>query len=327
MKNLISVIVPIYKVEKYLKKCVDSIINQTYTNLEIILVNDGSPDGCGEICTDYVKLDSRVIVINKENGGLSSARNYGLKNANGRYVCFIDSDDWIDKEYINTLYENLIKYDANVSMCGFKYEYENKIAQDNFKKTKTLSGKEAITNLYSKDYIKMTVAWNKLYKKEIFDLVNYEEGIIHEDENIIHEIYYFSEKVVCINKDLYHYRIRENSITTSKFSLKQLDKVYVYEKRLSFFNKKSESLFYSLTLEVYFRVLFSIYCNLYDSDLKNKSIYLEKYKYKLDANLNEFSKLKNKKIANRILLSSYKIHPKVGITSNKILNSIKKVIS
>lgn len=117
MNNLISVIVPVYKVEKYIKKCIESIINQTYENLEIILVDDGSPDNCGKICDEYAKKDKRIKVIHKENGGVSSARNLGLEKSNGQYITFIDSDDWIEEEYCEILLTTLKEQNADCAIC------------------------------------------------------------------------------------------------------------------------------------------------------------------------------------------------------------------
>ena len=119
----VSIIVPIYKVEKYLNRCIDSILNQTYKNIEVILVDDGSPDRCGAICDNYSKIDKRIKVIHKKNEGLAEARNAGIKIATGEYISFVDSDDFINKNMYKVLYENAIKYDADISMCQFKYIY------------------------------------------------------------------------------------------------------------------------------------------------------------------------------------------------------------
>ena len=119
MEELISVVVPVYNVEKYIDKCINSIINQTYKNLEIILVDDGSPDNCGNICDEYAKKDNRIIVIHKENGGVSSARNIGIKNAKGKWITFVDSDDWIENDYVEKLSKIGIQNKAEVVLCGY----------------------------------------------------------------------------------------------------------------------------------------------------------------------------------------------------------------
>ncbi len=124
---LISIIVPVYKVEMYIKKCINSIINQTYKNIEIILVDDGSPDNCGKICDDYSKTDKRIIVVHKDNGGLSDARNRGLIAASGQFITFVDSDDYIELNYIETHYNNLINNNADISIAGHNVIYNSSL--------------------------------------------------------------------------------------------------------------------------------------------------------------------------------------------------------
>ncbi|OME03476.1 glycosyltransferase family 2 protein, partial [Paenibacillus odorifer] len=320
MECLISVVVPIYNVELYLYKCIESIMQQSYENIEIILVDDGSLDKSGDICDEYAKKDNRIKVIHKENAGLSSARNAGIHISKGSYICFIDSDDWINKEFINMLFLKIIEYDADVVVCGFIYEYGEKNIENNFKSShEFLDSHEALKNLYNENYLNMTVAWNKLYKKQLFDTIQYEVGIINEDENVIHEILYKSSKIICINKCLYHYRMRENSITQKTFSVKNLDSVYVYENRLAFFEEKKEKEFVDLTLYKYFRVLLNNICNVYYSNIDKKSMHFEELKSKLNSNLHRFIKLNNMNLSTRSLLLCYRISPILGIYSNKIL--------
>ena len=179
----ISIIVPIYNVEKYLEKCIKSILSQTYKNLEIILVDDGSPDKCGMICDKYKEIDDRIIVIHQENKGLSGARNTGLKNANGKYVCFIDSDDYINEHMIETLYENLIKTGSDISICDFFQVKENENIK--IKKienaVKIMNKQECLKKLLYHKYKLDIVTWNKLYKQELFNNIEFPEGKIYED--------------------------------------------------------------------------------------------------------------------------------------------------
>ncbi|WP_304201653.1 glycosyltransferase family 2 protein [Phocaeicola plebeius] len=228
MRPLITIIVPIYKVEQYLKTCLNSIIQQTYTKLEILLIDDGSPDGCGKICDEYAQKDSRIKVIHKNNEGLSAARNEGINIAKGEYITFIDSDDFINKKYINYLYELIEHYNADISVCSYKkfdtYTENNivKVSEINSKPTiQIYSGKEAvIKSLYQKDIDNS--AWGKLYSKKLFANLRFKQGIIYEDLEISHKIYSIAQKVVNSNKKLYYYRQHSSSILGTKFNNKKL---------------------------------------------------------------------------------------------------------
>lgn len=223
----VSVIVPIYNVEKYLERCLKSIINQTYKNLEIILVNDGSPDNSLVICEKYKKQDNRIIILNKKNGGLSSARNEGLKIATGDYISFVDSDDYIEKDMYEILVQNLIENNADISVGGVKDITENidgsmKITKDTFQ------GERIIETLSPIDAMKKYLlgswsAWDKIYKREIHENLYFPEGEINEDEGIALEVLSRAKRVVYDNKSFYNYIKRENSITTSSFNEKKMD--------------------------------------------------------------------------------------------------------
>lgn len=243
MDILISVIVPIYKVEKYITKCIDSIVNQTYKNIEIILVDDGSPDNCGHICDEYAKKDSRIMVIHKQNGGLSSARNAGLDVAKGQYICFIDSDDYMDEKYIEIMAKNIEQVD--IVACDFKYVYE---VNGNYSdsclnvENEILEKEKVMLGLFDKKhYLILTVAWNKLYKKTIFDNLRYTEGIIHEDEDIAYKILDKCNKIKVIKDKLYYYLQRESSIMGSINVEKRLVMIDIYKRRTDFFVKKGYS--------------------------------------------------------------------------------------
>lgn len=247
----ISVIVPIYNVEKYLRDCIESIICQTYTNLEIILVNDGSTDNCENICNEYVKKDSRIKLINKGNGGLSSARNAGIDVANGDYLVFIDSDDYVNKSMIEVLRNLLINNNADIAQCEFEKFYDSKNISDNstFKETITVkNNKEALLSLSKIDGkgVNAVVAWNKIYKKKLFDDIRYPINKIHEDQFTTYKLIYKANKIVYTNKKLYYYRQRENSIMNSKFDKKRLVVLDAIEEKINFFKgmEKYESVYY-----------------------------------------------------------------------------------
>jgi glycosyltransferase involved in cell wall biosynthesis len=241
--KLISIIVPIYKVEKYLKKCIESILKQTYKNIEIILVDDGSPDNCGEICDDYKQMDKRIKVIHKNNGGLSEARNYGIREARGDYLLFVDSDDFIAENICEILINNINKYSADMAICNFYYVFENKKAIKNemsSKKDAQVLEKENIIREYFLNYsVDLNVAWNKLYKKDIFkgkNAILFPVGKLHEDTYIMYKIYYNLNRLVRINEPLYYYRQRNDSIISS-FSIKNVEDIIGYIKDYYIFSK------------------------------------------------------------------------------------------
>lgn len=224
----ISIIVPVYKVEPYLRKCVDSILAQTFTDFEVILVDDGSPDNSGKICDEYASKDSRVRVIHKKNGGLSSARNAGIDVARGKYLGFVDSDDYIEKDMYELLYDNIVKEQADLSICGVYDLYANREPKILKTQYMVLSKIEAMKMILEAKVVSVQ-AWNKLYKKEIFDTIRYPEGVITEDAAVILPVLDKTEKVVIDTQQKYYYFHRENSITSSRFGEKDLDTINVWK--------------------------------------------------------------------------------------------------
>lgn len=210
--NKLSIIVPIYNVEKYLKKCIDSILEQTYKNLEIILIDDGSTDNSGKICDEYENKDCRIKVIHKKNGGLSDARNYGISIATGDYLGFIDSDDVIDRDMYEILYEKITQYNADIAICGFKkfFEGEN-IEYKKSEKYEIYTSKEAIKQLLLDNLTNH--AWNKLYNKKLFEDIRYPKGKNFEDIGTTYKLFLKSKKIINIHSECYGYLLRGNSIT------------------------------------------------------------------------------------------------------------------
>lgn len=221
MDDKITVIVPVYNVENYLRKCLDSIITQTYKNIEIIVVNDGSTDASGQICQEYAQKDNRIIYIEKENGGLSDARNVGLDKMTGSYVTFIDSDDWIEQDYIETLYKKIVEYQADIAVGNY-YSYNEDeetyyfhIYGDSYYE-KIYDNISIFENLYESQEMKsfaLISAWGKLYKAKLFDYLRFEKGKLGEDGYFNQKMYLSVNKVVYLNKGLYAYRQRSGSIT------------------------------------------------------------------------------------------------------------------
>lgn len=225
MSNLVSVIVPIYKVEKYLCQCIDSIIAQTYQNLEIILVDDGSPDGCGATCDEYAQNDSRIRVIHKENGGLSSARNVGLAAATGEYVMFVDSDDWIEPDSIQRLYEELVIHNAQMAI-GVMQKIADGTNNILFSNYRGHGRTECCNKLHiMKEHLSNGgwSAWAKLYKMEIHRDVLFPVGEINEDGAIALQILHRCSNIVKVDTLVYNYRERADSICTSAFNESDLD--------------------------------------------------------------------------------------------------------
>ncbi|MFA9376694.1 MAG: glycosyltransferase family 2 protein [Lachnotalea sp.] len=235
MNELVSVIVPIYNVENYIRRCINSIINQNYTNLEIILVDDESPDKCPEICEEYRDIDKRIKVIHQKNAGLSGARNAGIKVAKGEYIAFVDSDDFIDAEFIRILYQAIKDTKSDIAMCKYEYVKGDHMTQSKKPGENTVyTGVEMIENMYSLDGAFFIVAWNKLYRITLFDTICYPKGRIHEDEATTHRLYYEAKQAVFVDRFLYGYFVGGESITRKKFNRNRLDWAWSVEQRLDF---------------------------------------------------------------------------------------------
>lgn len=284
MGEKISVIVPVYNVEQYLERCVDSIINQTYTNLEIILVNDGSTDNSGKLCDELAKKDERIRVIHKENGGLSDARNRGIDESESDLVGFIDSDDYIDSDMYEVLLKNLNDTDADLSMCALYDVYNNTPeVQVTNKETWELSSEQAIKMVMEAKILSVT-AVNKLYRKSLFTDLKFEVGKIAEDAFIMIKLLDKCEKIVATNEKKYYYVHRENSITTQKFSTKFLNVIEAYEQNSNIILEKYPKLKDVAQTRMnwaYFYVLDRLLLddNYNDKELENKLIsYLKNHR-------------------------------------------------
>lgn len=243
MNELISVIVPVYKVEPYLERCIQSILSQTYTNLEIILVDDGSPDRCGEICDRYAREDSRIRVFHKENGGVSDARNYGVEQSSGKYISFIDADDYISPDYYFYLLSLLKKYDADISCCCIENTSRESTKFDenmDFPEEVLFTGVEACRELMGRYYDILVVVWGKIYKSEIVKQYSFPLGKRYEDEAIICSYLYSAKNIVIGNRRLYAYYQNPNSFMHNQSTSRHLDIAWVLEQRAEFFEKHHE---------------------------------------------------------------------------------------
>lgn len=234
MKDLISVIVPVYNVESYLNRCIESLVRQTYKYLEIILVDDGSLDGCPHICDKWSERDNRIHVIHKTNGGLSSARNAGLKVAKGEYIAFLDSDDWIHTKFIEHLYITIKDYKVDIAACDICQVYTEKQDEKiNKLSVKIYSTEEALETLINGETFR-AVAWNKLYHKNMLIGEQFETRRYHEDEFFTYRIMAKTNKLAYVDEKLYYYFQRKGSIMNS-ISYKHLDALDAYLERIAYF--------------------------------------------------------------------------------------------
>lgn len=228
----ISVIVPVYKVEQYIHRCIDSIQRQTYFNFELILVDDGSPDNCGEICDEYARRDSRIRVIHQKNGGLSVVRNTGIEyvlaNSDAEWLTFIDSDDWIHKKYLEYLLNGALQYNVPISMCWAKITDGEEIEPECFD-VYLRTAEDAYT--CNGQFI-LAMACGRLYRKELFSQYRFPQGKLWEDMYVIHKILFQTPEVAVIEQPLYYYYRNPESIVRSKWSVKKLDSVNAYEQEI-----------------------------------------------------------------------------------------------
>ena len=239
MKPLVSIIVPVYNVEKYLDKCVASVVNQTYTNLEIILVDDGSPDNCPAICDAWKERDPRIKVIHQQNGGLSVARNEGLKLANGEFIGFIDSDDWIEPQMVETLLAALQETNADIAVCNYQIETEESKAtsiKPESPDRKQYTPEEALTKIFKWQGFICNFVWNKLYRRTIISDIFFPAGKLHEDVPWTAAVIGNSKTIVSIDCPLYHYLNRPDSLTRDcQYKLRRLqDEREMIEQRLEY---------------------------------------------------------------------------------------------
>lgn len=236
MDDLISIIVPVYNVEKYLEKCINSLISQTYSNIEIILVDDGSTDSSSQIIDDYAKKDFRIKVIHKKNGGQSEARNVGINISHGKYITFVDSDDYISIDYIEYLYCLLKKYNGDISICSVKVVNENNNkSRKEETRVEIYNKQQAFENLLYSQGIEVAV-YAKMYEKSYFDNIEFPVGQKYEDIAIIYKLMDKANKIIYGNKECYFYLTRKGSTSKSGFNENELWYIKNVNKMLDFFD-------------------------------------------------------------------------------------------
>ncbi len=275
--ELVSIIIPVYNVEEYLKKCAASIMGQTYKNFEAIFVDDGSTDSSGSICDGLAEFENRIKVIHQENRGLSGARNTGLAEAKGEYICFVDSDDMISPEYLSDMMDAIKESGADMAFCDVESTKLCEPAYD-IKVNCTLQAaacREWLEDLRFREYVLMVVAWNKLYKKELLQGFHYEEGRWHEDEFAINQIIYKLKKAAYVPKKLYKYRDNVSGITgdSNKDNIKHMDVFDAYEERIDIAINNNDRRFANITLR---NTLYKL-TELYFDNLKMATEYQKKF--------------------------------------------------
>ena len=293
----ISVIVPFYNVENYANRCINSIVNQTYKNLEIILVDDGSKDSSGIICDEWKDKDSRITVIHKQNGGLSDARNEGIKYTTGEYIAFIDSDDFIDKDMFEVLYNNIKETDSQISVCKYiQVEEDEKFKFIKSKEKTIYSKREAIEELLSEKKI-TNHAWNKLYKKELFKTIRYPKGRNFEDIGTTYKLFSECNRIVYSPCECYAYIVRGNSITGNVSEKSLFDQVFLVKERYEYIDKKFDLKNDNLINRIYFiyRYHMSI-CKFLNKEVYYKKEIINEYKFFKENYKKIRSYIKNKRL-------------------------------
>lgn len=242
MENaLVSIIVPVYNVSCYLRRCLDSILDQVYKNLEIILIDDGSSDGSGVICDEYQKKDSRIKVIHQKNGGLSYARNMGMNMAMGKYIAFVDSDDFVHEEYVSMMYKIAVESSAQMVICNYEKGKKSYFSGNGKENTYNLyTSTQMLKNWHSTYSTLETPAWNKLIARDVVKETNfqYPEGVFHEDVAATHWLLCGADKVAITERKLYYYFQRKSSITKRLGDTKNInDNLTAQDSRIIFFKK------------------------------------------------------------------------------------------
>ena len=236
----ISVIVPVYKVEPFLSRCIKSILNQTYSDFNLVLIDDGSPDKCGAICEEFARADSRIHVIHQANKGLSSARNSGIEwvlvNSSSEWITFVDSDDWLHPKYLEVLYNSAVRDNTKIVIGGALWTNNDCLPE--------IINETSITwkpeDYFLKDATNATVSWGKLYSKALFKKIRFPEGKIHEDEFTTYKIVDRCEKISLVDGVFYHHMLRSGSITQSPYSVKNLDAVEAFYLKYLYFKEKGD---------------------------------------------------------------------------------------
>jgi len=329
MDPCISIIIPVYNVELYLEKCIESVINQTYKNLEIILIDDGSPDHCGEICEQFALKDKRIRVIHKENGGLSSARNIGLELFTGDYIGFVDSDDWIENSMYERLLEKAIEVDASIVQCGYQImTMDGRIKRKHVFRDEVFITNQLILDAYFSQTNIHVVVWNKLYKRNLFENVRMVEGRLYEDTMASIEIMLQCNRFASIEGVYYNYLFNINSITKSSFTPKKMDAIFA----ANYVLEKCKT--YSPRYINHCHILSCLYCLhlFYELQYTSNNEYILIFKkiiveeFNLHLNVIKRSKeFRNSRINNRILILGFRYNKWIIFRILRLYNYLRCV--
>lgn len=327
--ELISVIIPIYKSERYLDRCIASVINQTYDNLEIILVDDGSPDRCPEICDMWKQNDSRIKVIHQRNGGVSMARNTGINKAGGEFILFLDSDDYIYSGTIERMYKEMKNQSADMVICGFEkgeggdFDFSKSLDSD----TEIINNVIALSRIYQSGYyaLQYVVPWGKLYKKCLFENIQYPEGKLYEDIYVTHQILYKCDKIAVMRERMFYYYQHQNSIMHQKFNFRKLDYLDALRNRIKFYEQKNLNDLAQMAYDEYIHSLIWEYSRVRDI-LKNQIVLKDIIRRFKEIYVKGYSSKRYPK-ENRLFLYIFAINPEVIMLYWKISTRLEKFIA
>ena len=282
--DLISIVIPIYNVQDYLNRCVESVLKQTYSRLEIILVDDGSTDSSGEICDSLQGTDDRIVVVHKKNGGLSDARNAGIEISTGKYLFFLDADDYLASNAIELMHSRIIAEKADLVICNFTWTNSKgeKFCREDIICDEVLNRDELQGKLVHAENFYYVVAWNKLYDKKLFDGLRFAFGKIHEDEFIVHHIFGRCNKAASIVDVLYYYIKTDNSITSTNTNIKRLDYIEALDDRIKYFDENGYNAYAVETIKLLWWAYSELYIsvNIFNENrnrMKELKVYFNKY--------------------------------------------------
>lgn len=308
METAISVIVPIYRVEKYLPACIDSILNQTFTDFELILVDDGSPDRCPEICDETAKRDARVRVIHQANAGLSAARNAGIEIAHGEWLGFVDSDDYIAPQFYEKLYQTAQRTDADCVMCSVQNVDESGKSIDSALMRvadEVKTGQEVLQKIGRDDVTPYLTAWNKLYRRKLFNTLRYPSGRQNEDVFVFAELFCQVQRAACVAEPLYFYRKRIDSIMNSAVTLRNLDEMWAYVNCFEHLQQDDEESILKETEKRVFAKLTGVYYRVTEEDRhSNKMKQAKKAQWNIAMRLMKQGQLDLRSLARTLLFQA-----------------------
>ena len=308
METAISVIVPVYRVEKYLPACIDSILNQTFTDFELILVDDGSPDRCPEICDEVARRDARVRVIHQANAGLSAARNAGIEIAHGEWLGFVDSDDYIAPQFYEKLYQTAQRTDADCVMCSVQNVDESGKPIDSALMRvadEVKTGREVLRKIGRDDVTPYLTAWNKLYRRKLFNTLRYPAGRQNEDVFVFAELFCQVQRAVCVAEPLYFYRKRIGSIMNSVVTLRNLDEMWAYVNCFEHLQQDDEESTLKETEKRVFAKLTGVYYRVTEEDRhSNKMNQAKKAQWNIAMRLMKQGRLDLRSLARTLLFQA-----------------------